>query len=202
MVRGIDSYLEVQTSGPCTTDVYAFTTLYNMLYSPGGSGWSQVGYYKDNYYGNTHQWMQFHENAADGYHDWFGGHVTAGSTYRYRVVYVPNGCYKVGTGPYSCIQNRIDGVDVGDTPFDPASSWGSSAWNLEYSEESYYVGGNVPGTTANQAGVTSMTYEDSFYTWHDTTCTLINYINNDTAHWAHYFFGLCPNQTLYTSHPY
>lgn len=201
MVRGARATLKVRTSAACTSNGGgSFTTLYNMVYSPLGKGWSQVGYYKSVASGITQDWSQTHRDDNDTIHNTFGGHVTDGLNYVYEVYYVPNGCYSHG----GCFYNVINSNIISDTAFDPTSAWGSGNWNMEYSEESLFYGSNVPGVGSSQALVGSMAYYSDSYTWLTVDCGadgIIKYIDDDADHWAHSYVS-CANQTLYTFDPY
>lgn len=192
-VQGARASLRARPSAPCSS---SFTTLYVMLYVQPNS-WSQVGYYKSQAGTNGHtvNWSQVNSNGS--INDVFGSQIFNNDLYTYEVRYA---------AAYATVANFINGQYfslVSNVSF--SNYWYGKKWQLQFSEESLKLPSNVPGSSAHKAGVHNMSYWPMHYaspTWLSVDCGLINYVNNNPAHWAHYFTGDCDTQGLYTSNPY
>lgn len=207
--KGARSSILVQGSNNCSAPAGytpGFTTAYVMVFAPSGSkGWSQVGYYKP----AGQATMEWSQTYAPDYNNGepintFGNHALAGYTHHYTTEI---GTCNPRTYP-ACLENYIDGTLFSTTPWSPDREWGaSSAWHVEYSEESYYFGSNIPGTPSNPAifGQTArLNYLDSNLAWHDADCAFLGPpVNDDPNHWGQEpKSSNCDLQWAYTSNPY
>jgi hypothetical protein len=199
MVHGAYAVITVRGSDPCTGSPshLEFTTAYVMLYSTQYNGWSQAGYIKTDAQGTTggqtEQWTQSVANwGLDPLQNWYGPHVFGGDVHTYESRYWSD-C--------GCIRNKIGGSIVSTTSWNPVNEWPSGSWGMEYSGESVFVGGNVPGTSASPASMASMQYLDSTDVWRALTYSITVGMNDDPTHYGTSITD-ASDRAIYTSKAY
>ena len=211
-VWGVAANLLVQGSTLCTEAGYdPYVNEYAMIFNNDGSGWNQVGYYKDTSHtkGLTYDWVESQPNSASGWTDYFFGHLSAGLNYEYQVNDVGNAC-TTPTPPYTpfnCLVDYINGNEVVAPVWDAETVWGSSAnWRAEFVAESWFLGGDVPGSPSSPANITNSTFVDSSWNWETYHCGMNGNsgtpTNNDPTHWGYSIISGCANVSYFTSHPY
>lgn len=156
--RGVQALVSVVSPNLCVTvqGRNNFSTAWTMIADHYGAGWAQSGYFR--YYGASQlfHWSEFSLNGSSWQDTFLPGPAYVNESYWYLQNWAPS-CD--GNAGFPCIQMKVGGTIISETPFDPYGNW-TEPFSPEWFGETSYRESDVPGVPAARVSFSQMLVED------------------------------------------
>jgi len=160
-IEGVSGHIRVEDGSLCTigSGAYNTTSSWVMIESPSAGGLAQVGFWRyptwSGPLGDPQYFYEFGATNAGSPVGWHTG-VPAGSTHRFWVQWVNNGC---PSGLFGCFAFNIDTTRIAVSNFNPYSAWGdpnnrATVWNMQFFGETHDNSTDIMGS--NTGGVATV----------------------------------------------
>lgn len=154
-IEGVSGNIRVEDGSLCTigSGAYNETFTWVMIESPSAGGLAQVGFYRypgwTGPLGDPRYFYEFGAHDAGTPTGWHSG-VPAGSTHRFWVQWVDNGC---PLGVNACFAFNIDTTRIAVSDFNPYLAWGNprnlaTVWNMQFFGETHDNSTDIMGSDA------------------------------------------------------
>jgi hypothetical protein len=186
-IEGVSGNIRVEDATLCTNNsgAYNTTSSWVMIESPSAGGLAQVGVWR--YPGWTGSGPQyFYEFGATDFGSPVGWHsgVPTGSTHRFWVQWIDNGC---PAGLLGCFSFNIDTTRIAVSNFNPYAAWGSpnnraTVWNMQFAGEVHDNSTDIMGSNAGGVATvwSSLQAQDAVTDgYRGFTCNLTAVVNSD-----------------------